>query len=262
MNDLDSVLNEQPEQPEQPAQAEQVEQEARQPEQTGEVAAPPAEDETEKQAKGIQAAMLAERNKRQLAEQRAALLEQQLQQFVQRQPEKKEEGPPDPANFQENPQEYWRLLARYEARQEFAAAQQQANERQRQQEAQREQQARAERIGAVVLKGQAKYQDYDAAINGGLGPFLTAQLAEAIGESDAGEDVSYWLAKNPAEAARISRLPERQMVREIAKLETKVTAPERAAIPRTLSQSRDERGQFAPVFTGPTPLDAILARKT
>lgn len=260
MENLDAVLNEQPEQqPEQQAEA-PVEQEAQQPEQTGEVAAPPAESETDKQAKGIQAAMLAERQKRQLAEQRAAQLEAQLQKFAQK--PQQEDGPPNPEQFTDNPQEYWRLLARYEARQELTQAMRQAQEAQRMQSEQQAQQARAERINAVVLKGQAKYQDYDLAINAGLGPYLTPQLADAIAESDAGDDVSYWLAKNPAEAARIAQLSERQMVREIAKLETKVTAPQKPAIPRTLSNARDERGQFAPVWTGPTPLDAVLARKT
>lgn len=259
MENLNAVLNEQPEQPEQPAQ--EIEQDL-QPEQTGEIAAPPAESETEKQAKGIQAAMLAERQKRQLAEQRAAQLEAQLQRFTQ-QPERKEpEGPPNPEHYTENPQEYWRLLARYEARQELSQAMKHAQEAQRLEAERQAQQAKADRINAVVMKGQAKYQDYDAAINAGLGPFLTPTLAEAIAESDVGDEVSYWLAKNPVEAARISRLSERQMVREIAKLESKVTAPERPAIPRTLSQARDERGQFAPVWTGPTPLDAIVARKT
>lgn len=259
MSNLDSVLNEQPENPEpqEPAQQEAPEVLA----ETGEHQAPPAEEETERETKGLVAGITAERQKRQLAEQRAAQLEQQLRQFSQ-QPPKQDDGPPDPEKFQDNPQEYWRLLARHEARQELNQFAAKAKEEQAAQRQQAEQQALNERVNSVIAKGQAKYQDFDAAINAGLGPFLTPTLRDAIAESDIGEDVSYWLAKNPAEAHRIAQLSERQMVRELTKLESKVTAPPQRAIPQTLTSARDSRGQFtAQRYDGPTPLDAILARK-
>ena len=87
-------------------------------------------------------------------------------------------------------------------------------------------------------------------------------MREAIGESELGDDVAYWLGKNPAEAARIAQLSERQMVRELTKLEGKLTAPKPTPIPRTLTTERDSRGQFAQRYDGPTPLDAIFARPT
>lgn len=251
-NDLDSVLNEQPE----PTQVDPPV--VDQPAETGEeVQAPPAtEDPIEKRIKGLEAAAAAERRKRQQIEEQYQRLAQQQQ------PQRTEEGPPDPERFQDNPQEYWRLLARYEARQELQQVVRQSQEQQAANQRQAAAMATKDRLDSLILRGQAKYGDFDAVINAGLGPFLSPTLAEAIAESEVGDDVSYWLGKNPAEAHRIAQLPERQMVRELTKLESKVTAPVRPSIPQTLTAVRDSRGQFAPQrYDGPTPLDQILARK-
>lgn len=255
--DLASILSEEEttvETPEVEAQAETPE--PTEPEPTGETAAPPAEpkdDPIDTHRKGLEAAVLAERRKRQE-------LEQQLARFTQQQQPVKQDGPPDPNAYQENPQEYWRLLARYEARQELQEVVRQAQEQQTQQMQARQAQEVASRIDALVAAGNAKYRDFDSVINAGLGPFLNPSLKEAIADSEAGADVSYWLGKNPGEAARISQLPEKAMVREITKLESRVRAPVRQTIPQTLTQTRDSRGQFQPAYDGPTPLDAVLNR--
>ena len=224
------------------------------PEPTGEVAAPPAvqEDPIDTHRKGLEAAVIAERRKRQE-------LEHQLQQFrQQQQPQPKaDDGPPDASQYEGNPQEYWAKLARYEARQELAQVVRQANEQQAEQARQREQMELSERVNSVIAAGNAKYRDFDAVINNGLGPFLNASMRESL-TGELGHEVAYWLGKNPAEAARVAGLPPLQMAREIGRIESRVSAPKPQAIPQTLTQSRDSRGQFQPAFDGPTPLDAIL----
>lgn len=226
---------------------------------TGETAATPAEapQETNDSAKGLQAALMAERRKRQE-------LEAQMRQHHQQAPQKPAEGAPDPAAYQDNPQEYWRLLARHEARAELKAAVEQAQQQQAQQQEQERVSATMDRLNAAVAIGQGKYKDFDAVINGGLSPFLSDALREEIAESDNGADVAYWLGKNPAEAQRLSTLSPRALAREVVKLEAKAIAPPKPAIPQTLTQVRDSRGQYAnaAAYDGPTPLDAVLGRKT
>lgn len=183
----------------------------------------------------------------------------------QQQPEPKAEaGAPDPAAYENNPQQYWRDLARYEARQELQAAVKEAQQAQQQQQENERIASVKQRLDATVAAGQVKYRDFDAVINGGLAPFLTDSLREEIGASDVGFEVAYWLGKNPAEAQRLSSLDARSLAREVVKLEAKVIAPPKPVLPKTLTQVRDSRGQFADAaaYDGPTPLDAVLGRKT
>lgn len=230
---------------------------------TGEaVSETPAEpqQETNDSAKGLQAALLAERRKRQELE--AQMREWQQQQAPK--PAAKPDAAPDPAAYEGNPQQYWRDLARYEARQTLQEAVAEAQQAQ-QQKAENERQAQVQqRLDTIVATGKSKFADFDAVINGGLAPFLTDELRTEIAASDAAHEVAYWLGKNPAEAQRLSVLDPRSLAREVVKLEAKVIAPPKPVLPQTLTQVRDSRGQFAnaPAYDGPTPLDAVLSRKT
>ena len=263
MDILNSALSDEGQQP---AQAEPIQQEPEQQEQsqqaTGEIeAATPAETQETTQEdtrqKGLEAALLAERRKRQELEN----LIRQAQQAQQPQKQPDSEAP-NPESYQGNEQQYWRDLARYEARQELIQLQRQAQQ-QAQQHAQNQRVAEIqERLGKVVATGNTKFRDFDAVINGGLAPFLNDAMREELGTSDLGADVAYYLGKNPGEAARIAQLEPRALAREIVRLEQKVATPPRPQIPQTLTQVRDSRGQFAQTgYDGPTPLDAVLSRK-
>ena len=262
-DDLNSILSEQGAQQTeaQPAQAETQAQEVQQDEPTGVEGAAPAqtqEDPIETHRKGLETAVVAERRKRQEAEQRAQALEARIAALQQPQ-QTAQEGPPDPANYQDNPQEYWRLLARYEARAELQAVVRQSQEAQARQAQEAAQRQAQDRVSGIVAAGQVKFPDYDAAINSGLAPFLNRTLLDVIADSEQGAEVSYWLAKNPGEAARVSALPERQMVREVTKLEAKLTKPAAPALPQTLTSERNAQGRFVAADDIPT-LDAILGR--
>lgn len=260
MDNLASILGDEgaPVEPVAVEASEPIQSEATAP--TGEESATPAEtrQETDDSAKGLQAALIAERRKRQQ-------LEAEFQQWrQQQQPQKQDDAAPDPAAFENNPQEYWRQLARYEARQELAAAVQQAQQAQQQKQENERIASVKQRLDAAVNTGQQKYRDFDAVINGGLAPFLNDAMREEIAASDVGHEVAYWLGKNPAEAARIAALDPRSLAREVVKLEAKVTAAPKPVLPQTLTNVRDSRGQFASAnaYDGPTPLDAVLGRKS
>lgn len=263
---LDSVMSEQAAEPQE--QAPEAVQEPVEQATGEEVAATPAEqhdDPMERHRKGLEAAAVAERTKRQAAEARAQALEDRIRQIEAKATAIVEDrgGEPDPQDprYQENPQAYWRDLARYETRQELKQ-QAEAEKANRQQEEQhRAQTAFKERIDAVVNEGRAKYGDFDAVINAGLGAFLNPTMQQAIALGENGQDVAYWLGKNPAEAARISQLPPMLMVLELGRVSAKATAPAPSPIPRTLTDVRNAQGQFAPRQDGPTPLDAVLSRK-
>lgn len=261
-NSLDSVLSEQgaPEQAaEQPPEV--VEQQADEP--TGEQAsappAPPADDPIETHRKGLETAVVAERRKRQEAEARAQALEQRLQEYAKPAPAV-EEGAPDPAQYQDNPQEYWAKLARFEARQELKLE----REKQRAEAERAAQQKRqgefVEAAAKAVDAGRAEFTDFDAVVNNGLAPFMNQALQAALVSSPNGHKLAYHLGKNPAEAARLAQMPPHLMFMELGELRGKVQGQQKPSIPQTLTQARDTRGQFKPTFDGPTPLSSILGR--
>lgn len=229
------------------------------PQDTGEeVAAPPAEVKEAPKAKGIEAALIAERRKRQELEHRLQQLTQPKQQEAQ-QPK----GEPQPAEFQTY-EAYLAELARYNADQRWEERQRTHAEQEKQKAEQSRQMDMERAAFERIAQGQAKYADFDAVINDGLAPFLTPALHEAIVTADGGHEVAYYLGKNPAEAARIAQLSERAQARELGRLEerllTQAAKPIKPTIPQTLTQTRDTRGQFAArPDNEPTTLDAILA---
>lgn len=257
MSDLRELMRDEEQEAAEP-KASQDEQAEQADQSTGEeVAAPPAEPEQKQDSRqeGLQAALLAERRKRQQLEERLQAMQQPKQAPT--------DDKPNPADFQDNPAEYWVKLARYEARQALQeVAQAHAAEREREELA-RQQQKMQERLDEVVTEGRGKYADFDVTINRGLAPFLSDELRLEIASNEGASDIAYFLAKNPEVADRVSKLDPRSMAREVAKLSAKVTASAKPTIPQTLTTARDARGQFTASarYDGPTPLNDILGIK-
>jgi len=280
MSDLSELFS-----AEQPAAVEAVQE-------TGEVVATPAteheevEQHEEKPAadprKGLEAGIAAERRKRQAAEQRAQQLEAEFARLTQQaQPQRQQQArPPELARPQPNEFEtreaYEDALLEYgDARRELK----QEHERKLKQE--HERRVSIERTAhEVISKGQAAYEDFDDAINSGLGRYLDPNDPQAQtfrellldGDGNRAHDVAYFLARNPDEAAKVYAMSPTKMARALVLIENKLDAETepvteqskpKVAIPRTLTQARDARsGQFQPAkYDGPTPLDAILAHK-
>lgn len=94
-----------------------------------------------------------------------------------------------------------------------------ARQQQQQQEAQQTaRQTYAQRVEAA----KAKYADWDevVAVND---VHVTNVTLEAILESEQGPDISYYLLSNPQEADRLNKMSQIQQLKEIGKLETKMS---------------------------------------
>lgn len=82
-------------------------------------------------------------------------------------------------------------------------------------------------VESVIEAGRKAYADFDATINDAVedGVLPTkGPLYEAIMDSDMGEKLAYHLAKNPADAERIQKLSVLGQIRELGKLEDKLSA--------------------------------------
>jgi hypothetical protein len=86
------------------------------------------------------------------------------------------------------------------------------------------------------LTAKTFFTKVDAAFGDKAGEFVnefkslpvTPTSAEILAESEVGAEMAYWLTKNPNEAVRIARLNDLQQVRELTKLEARVTAAPKA----------------------------------
>ena len=280
---LDAVFSNEPAPAPAEAQAEPVvEQESG----VEDVGTPPTEEAHEQQGdpiarkqKGLEAAAVAERQKRQAAEQRAQQLEAQLREL--QQPRTRPESKPaaEPVRPRRDAfgtvEEYEDALLEYgdqrrELRQQHERAMREAQEQEEQ---------RTRTANEVITRGQTVYTDFDDVINAGIGDLLqrpepkAGLFRDALLNGERAHDVAYYLGKHPDEARQIYAMPPMQMVRAVALIEAtklqqedqaeQLEQPVKPAIPRTLTQARDSRsGQFKPAaYQGPTPLDDILAPK-
>jgi hypothetical protein len=215
----------------------------------------------DKKQRGIESALLAERRKRQEAE---AELERYRSTLNQQTAQQQQE--PDVSEF-ETYEQYISALSRFHADQRFGqlkAEEVQRHEQVLQQRVADEFSAQAE---TVINAGRAKYSDFDQVINERVAPYLTPAMQQALVYSANGHEVSYYLGNNPDVLHRIAELHPALMMREIFNLEASLAKPTPAptakpVIPKTLTDTRDARGRFESNSDGPTPLDAILGRKT
>lgn len=165
-----------------------------------------------------------------------------------RQPEAKPEPPkgdaePDPSQYEygESDLRYVKDLARYEARQEFRK---QAEEEAAARHARELEQGYAQRERAAA----EKYDDFERTVYRSQWD-CTPVMADAIKSSEAGPEVAYHLAKNPTEARRIAALSPIAQVRELTRLEVKLTAQPQprttTSAPEPAPQARGAGGKFA-----------------
>lgn len=109
----------------------------------------------------------------------------------------------------------WKL----EQRDAQARSQQEASQRTRQQE--NFAQTFEEKRTATLTAGKEKFTDFDEVLNSFAPGVMHMALAAAVLETSAPADVTYYLGKNPEEAARISKLDPFRMALELGRLEGK-----------------------------------------
>lgn len=159
--------------------------------------------------------------------------------------ERAQDAEPDPAEYAygETDPAYVKALGAYAARQEFArlakAQEQRSHEQAIAQTWDQRQQAFA--------KDKPDY--YDQVDRADLP--ISPPMADAIRTSDTGPAVAYHLAQNPDEARRIAGLTPIAQIREIGRLEARLTAPPTAQPLKTISdapppapQARGKGGHF------------------
>lgn len=81
-----------------------------------------------------------------------------------------------------------------------------------------------------------RYKDFDEVMEDAAVP-VSAAMAEAINTSEQGPELAYWLAKHPADAARIAALPLVAASRELGKIEATFASETKPGSPRKQSVS-------------------------
>lgn len=112
--------------------------------------------------------------------------------------------------------------ATYVAVKALDARLQQQEAKREQETKQSEQQKQVAAWNAKLAEARSKLPDFDDVTAADVP--ITPSMSSAIMDSDKGAEVAYYLAKNPAEAARIAALSPIGQVREIGKLEDRVSA--------------------------------------
>lgn len=123
----------------------------------------------------------------------------------------------------ESYEDYLRALGRFEARLEAKRAAEENGKRAQLMQAEAYQRQLAERFQKQIPEARKKYADFDEVVESAE-IAMTPVMQRAIMESDMVHDVNYFLAKNPAEAERISVLPPLAQVREIGRIEAKLAS--------------------------------------
>jgi hypothetical protein len=134
---------------------------------------------------------------------------------------------PRPEQFEDYGQ-YTKALARYEAQQLFAQRDQEQSKTAQERAQQAEQQAQAVRAEAWAERQQAVKQvlpDYDTVMSAAANVHVSQAVQEALLDSDMGPQLAYHLAKNPALAQQLSGMSQRQVDREIGRLEASLSKP-------------------------------------
>jgi hypothetical protein len=86
------------------------------------------------------------------------------------------------------------------------------------------QRATAQQFEHAENEARAKWADYDVVTRNQALPF-TESFLSVVTESEQAADILYHLGKNPNEAWRLVNLSERNLARELGKLEAKLSAP-------------------------------------
>jgi len=150
------------------------------------------------------------------AQARADLLEKRLAELETKAAPPSQPGEPRLEQFDYDPEKYATAKA------EFAKAQA-AKELTAKQQAEYQAQARQKLVSSweeKVAKAEDKYDDWQEKV-GDIQP--NAPFVAALMEADNGEDIAYYLGTHPKEAQRIAQLQPLSQVREIGKLEAKLS---------------------------------------
>lgn len=167
-------------------------------------------------------------DERRRAERLESILEQAL--AAQKQPEAKPEATapipatrpkPTMADFDYDQEAFADALTDWKLEQRDAQAQQQYTQRQEKTKQETFAQTFEEKRVSTLTAGKEKFTDFEEVLNSFAPGVMHLNLAAAVLETSAPADVTYYLGKNPAEAARISKLDPFRMALELGRLESR-----------------------------------------
>ncbi len=191
---------------------------------------PPEDEDVHTLPKGVQRRLDRAVRQRHEAEARARVAEEELARLRTASPQQStartipptDETAPTIDKF-DNIEDYVTAKAQWVARRQISEALAQNEQTVRAQRAQQEAQALnsswQERVTAIT----AKYPDFEDVVGGSETP-MTPAMGRAILESDVGPELVYWLAQNPAEAAKIAQLSPLRTVAALGRIEERLTA--------------------------------------
>lgn len=142
---------------------------------------------------------------------------------------------PDPSQFDDY-NEYVEALTDYKVMQSREKDREESKKHTEQAEQQRHQSELQQRQSKFRESATVKYPDFDDVMYSAQSVPCTENMMSAMIESDMGPDMVYFLAKNPNESARIAQLSPMTQIREIGKLEAKLSSikpPEPKRITKT-----------------------------
>lgn len=151
---------------------------------------------------------------------------------------------PDPSQFDDY-NEYVEALTDYkvmQSREKEREEYKKYNEQIEQQRYQSELQTKQQKFKSAA---SAKYSDFEDIMYSAQSVPCTENMMTAMIESDMGPDMVYFLAKNPNESARIAQLSPITQIREIGKLEARLSSikpPEPKRITKTTEPIRTVSG--------------------
>ena len=158
------------------------------------------------------------------AQARADLLQKQLDESRQS-AQPKEEGKPTLEQFDFDPDKFAQAVAKFE----LSKADKERAAKQRDETIKQTQERLASSWEEKAEKGADKYDDWTDIV-GEIQPGTA--MTDAIMDAENGDDVAYYLGKNPKEAERIAKLPWFSQIREIGKIEAKLLSqPEKPKTP-------------------------------
>lgn len=147
-----------------------------------------------------------------------------------------------------------------EARAAFVAEKRFATlEQQRQQSEQRrleQQQAQTREMGWQdgVQAARDKYDDFDDVAFGEV--HITEPMADAMKDSELGAEIAYWLGKNPSDAAKIARKSPLAQLREIGRIEERLTTrPPKPPPPTPVRRGRTSAATSSTQLSDDLPMD-------
>lgn len=140
---------------------------------------------------------------------------------------------PNQADYQDYLQ-YQKDVAAWSGRQEtrkiLQAERQAVQKAQAQNRQEKAEAARVEGAQGVFERGAEAYEDFQEVASTEMP--ITDAMTDAIMDMEAGHEVLYHLGQNPEEAERIAELRPVSQIRELTKLEAKLTGPKPKAAPK------------------------------